>query len=202
MAGQTRERLIEAATMLFLARGYSAVGTREICDRAEVNKGTFYHFFPSKAELAVAVVETYGGVLEESFRAIADCPIPAADRLARLFQEPLKINDRCKRDSGSVQGCLAGNMIVELGAVDDRVRQGLVGVLGRWEQAVAPIISDLVKDGTIPPVPAADGARALIAFLQGLVLLAKAENDPQVIARFAPGALGMLQSLGERTTRH
>ena len=53
-ATDTRDRILEAAMGLFHARSFDGVGTDEICRAAEVNKGSLYHHFPSKAELAEA----------------------------------------------------------------------------------------------------------------------------------------------------
>ena len=52
----TRHRLLEAATSLIWESSYGAASVEGICQRAGVNKGSFYHFFPSKSELAVAAL--------------------------------------------------------------------------------------------------------------------------------------------------
>jgi TetR/AcrR family transcriptional repressor of nem operon len=44
----SRERLVRTAARLFLASSYQTVGVNEICAEAKVQKGSFYHFFPSK----------------------------------------------------------------------------------------------------------------------------------------------------------
>ena len=53
----TRERIVNTAARLFLARSYQVVGVKEICLAAQVQNGSFYHYFPSKCDLAVAVVD-------------------------------------------------------------------------------------------------------------------------------------------------
>lgn len=45
--------------MLFLERGYAAVGLRELLETVGVSKGAFYHFFPTKEAFAVAVLENH-----------------------------------------------------------------------------------------------------------------------------------------------
>jgi TetR/AcrR family transcriptional repressor of nem operon len=55
----TRQRLIDSARDLIYARSYSDVGVQEICDRAGVRKGSFYHFFPSKRDLTLAVLDQF-----------------------------------------------------------------------------------------------------------------------------------------------
>ena len=52
-----RERLIGAAGDLWHRRSYTDVGVSEICETAGVQKGSFYHFFPSKQDLALAVID-------------------------------------------------------------------------------------------------------------------------------------------------
>jgi AcrR family transcriptional regulator len=47
--------LIEAATALFSAHGYDAVGTPEIAQRAGVSVGTFYRYFDDKHEIYIEV---------------------------------------------------------------------------------------------------------------------------------------------------
>ena len=51
------ERLKDAALALIWEESYGAVTIDDICTRADVKKGSFYYFFNSKAELAVAALE-------------------------------------------------------------------------------------------------------------------------------------------------
>lgn len=51
------ERLLDAASRLFYARGAANVGINEIIDRAQVARMTLYHHFPSKDALLQAVLE-------------------------------------------------------------------------------------------------------------------------------------------------
>ena len=53
----TRAALVRAARELFAARGYAAVGTTEIVERAGVTRGAMYHHFNDKRELFRAVYE-------------------------------------------------------------------------------------------------------------------------------------------------
>ena len=51
-----RPRIIATSKKLFHERGYQAVGVSELCGASDVNKGSFYHFFPSKRHLLIQVL--------------------------------------------------------------------------------------------------------------------------------------------------
>ena len=53
----TRERLITTAAELFWRQGYSQTGVNEIIKQAGATSGSFYHFFPTKEDLLLAVVD-------------------------------------------------------------------------------------------------------------------------------------------------
>ncbi|MDT5019250.1 MAG: TetR/AcrR family transcriptional regulator, transcriptional repressor for nem operon, partial [Mycobacterium sp.] len=59
-----RERIVSTAARLFLERSYQAVGVDELCKAADVRKGSFYHYFPSKSELAKAVIDLHAQAFE------------------------------------------------------------------------------------------------------------------------------------------
>ena len=53
----TQQRILDAAIELMYAQSYAEVGIAAICEKAGVQKGSFYHFFKSKQDLAMAVLE-------------------------------------------------------------------------------------------------------------------------------------------------
>ena len=55
----SRERLIETAIEMVWKNSYSSVSVDDICKAADVRKGSFYHHFKSKAELAVEAMEQH-----------------------------------------------------------------------------------------------------------------------------------------------
>ena len=49
-----KEKLLHVAFDLIWQHSYGSVSVDDICERADVKKGSFYYFFPSKSDLAVA----------------------------------------------------------------------------------------------------------------------------------------------------
>ncbi|MEM0984565.1 MAG: TetR/AcrR family transcriptional regulator, partial [Planctomycetota bacterium] len=73
MAGTARKRLVQAGIDAFYQRGFHATGLDTILERAETTKTTFYKYFESKNDLALACIqennvrwrEMFPGLLEE-----------------------------------------------------------------------------------------------------------------------------------------
>ncbi len=191
----TKQRLVETARDLFLARGYNVVGTNEICSAAGINKGTFYHFYKSKADLALDALSGYGDEFAESFVRIVNSRAVPVKKLQHIFDIPYKANQAWQEERGYAQGCLVGNLSLELSAIDERVRKQLSAIMSQWSTALTPLVEELIHSGDIPRINARQGAVALVSFLQGLILMAKTCNDPKIIKRFSKGALGLLQGL-------
>ncbi len=57
--GETREKIISAATEVFFTNGFEATSVKMILEKAGIVTGSFYHFFASKEELFEAVVEHF-----------------------------------------------------------------------------------------------------------------------------------------------
>jgi AcrR family transcriptional regulator len=57
-AQAARERILETAVDLFSRQGYRATGVNEVIDKSGVAKATFYHHFPTKADLCLAYLQT------------------------------------------------------------------------------------------------------------------------------------------------
>src|SRR5690349_9933366 len=55
----TRDKLIAAAIDPVWQQGIAAVTVDSICDAAQVRKGSFYHFFSSKADLVLAALDSH-----------------------------------------------------------------------------------------------------------------------------------------------
>jgi AcrR family transcriptional regulator len=91
---QTRARIIGAAVEQFIRFGYEATSVDEICAAANVSKGAFYHHFPSKQALFLALLQDWVREFEQSLTAISQEVewVPQrferlADRLQEVFKQ-------------------------------------------------------------------------------------------------------------------
>jgi AcrR family transcriptional regulator len=81
---ETEERILNAAAECFARRGYDATGVADLCETAGVSKGAFYHHFPSKQAIFMALLNRWLGILDEQLLATAQQTSTAAEALRRI----------------------------------------------------------------------------------------------------------------------
>jgi TetR/AcrR family transcriptional regulator, transcriptional repressor for nem operon len=192
-----RERVIKTALHLFYTEGFHAVGTNQICTEAGVNKSTLYHLFPSKVDMVLAALEVYAGDLTKKFQQIAKSKVTATQKLECIFETPFLVNQDLKAQFGNVKGCFVGNIALELSSHEERVRTYLTHVFQSWAEAIEPIVREvttLQNSGAdnSTNIDTIKVSRSIIAYLQGAILLAKTNNDPQVIQDFAKSVIKLV----------
>ena len=171
-----RERIVTTAARLFLERSYQGVGVDELCQAADVRKGSFYHYFPSKSELAKAVIDLHAEVFA---RRLSGTPgASPAQRLHAIPDAIGVIQTALEAQFGRAVGCPFGNFAAELSTTDDELRAHLAGVLGAMERHLASVChgaatAGVLRDGVDPNRL----AHALLAQYQGVILLAKVNGS-------------------------
>ena len=68
----------------------------------------------------------------------------------------------------------------------DILRAKLMAVFDKAQQRIRETLDEAVADGTIEPLDSDNTAEAMLAYLEGMILLAKAHNDPEVLYRLGP----------------
>lgn len=174
---QTRDRIVRSAAKLFLTRSYQSVGVTDLCEVADVRKGSFYHFFASKADLAKAVVDLHAGELER--RLATDVDDEPAARLFAVADAVTLIQTGFERRFGRIVGCPFGNLAAELSTTDDGLREHVAAVFDRWETRLARACRDAAAHGVLREGVDPDRlAHMILAQIQGQILLAKVSGAP------------------------
>ncbi len=183
----TRQRILDSARELIYARSYADVGVAAICEQAGVKKGSFYHFFPSKQELTLAMLDEL--FLEFKERIYADPSFSETSPLGRLrrFVERAYQRQRELADStGQTLGCPFGNLAAELSTQDGAIRQKVDGVFNQLEHYFAATLTEAVEIGEIAEIDILATAQAMVAYVEGIMLMAKTRNDPEIIRQLGP----------------
>lgn len=186
----TRQRIIDSARDLIYARSYSDVGVQQICDNAGVKKGSFYHFFPSKRDLTLAVLDQLqvffrDTILNRSFAT----DIPPLQRIERFFSSIYEFQKQTREATGHVLGCPFGNLGSEMSTQDEVLRTKIDAIFCASEQPFEQALQEAVTRGDLPAIDTAGAARAIFAYVEGIMTYAKARNDPELIRDLGQRAL-------------
>lgn len=187
-----RDRIIQTAWGLFRDKGYGGVGVQEICEVAGVKKGSFYHFFPSKRDLVLAFIEMAEGMFMGMFEHVGASGRPYVEQIRMIFEMDA---GACREDveqAGRVLGCPVGNLALELAASDDEVRERLAGVFHSMAGGFEGLIKSALEAGEITGVDPKPAARSIVAYFEGVTMLAKTRNEPEVVDMLAYGALALI----------
>lgn len=129
----TRDRIVTAARELFYERGYAESALADILKKADANSGSLYHFFKSKEELLIAVLEQYKTMLqpvllEPIWKNISD-PIERVWALLNGYRQFLTMTDY-------TYGCPIGNLALEVVNLHSAAREKIHENFEGWRVAV------------------------------------------------------------------
>ena len=125
----TRDRIILAGLRLFAAKGYQSTSIVDLLQEADAHSGSFYHFFPTKQDLLLAVLKTYRDGIEPMLLAPAWDGI--LDPIAKVFAL-IAVYRRALENSGCTYGCPIGSLALELHEPDPPVRELLSVNFSGW----------------------------------------------------------------------
>ncbi len=169
----TRVRLVETALYLFWLRGYEATGISEILEKAEVNAGSFYHFFKRKEDLLLAVLQLY----VDSLEAVIIAPVRKRheDPIERVFGV-LEFYRNNLIATGCTYGCPIGRLALEIDREKTDVHRRLADNFEGWSAAIEAFLEDARER-----FPAGTNFRTLAKFvltvMEGGVMQSRAYRD-------------------------
>ncbi|MCW8964008.1 MAG: TetR/AcrR family transcriptional regulator [Gammaproteobacteria bacterium] len=187
-AGQdTRQRLIDSARQLIYSRSYADVGVQAICEHAEVKKGSFYHFFPSKIDLTLAVLDHIYIEFKSDLvgRAFAN-DIPPMQRFSRMAEMIYQFQKEIAESTGQILGCPFGNLSTEMSTQDEEIRLKINEIFDSFQDITKQTLIEAVELGEIGDIDVDATAEAMYAYLEGVMLMAKTRNNAELIKTLAP----------------
>ena len=169
---ETRNHILEAATQLFSKTGYDATGVAEICQAAGVSKGAFYHHFPTKQAIFMALLNSYLNGIETGFNTMRletqDVPqaiIQMAELVGSLFQTadihlPIFLEFWTQANH------------------DPQIWEAAIAPYRRYQSYFARMIQEGIAQGSLNPVDAELAARVLVSLALGMLM--QSLFDPQI----------------------
>ena len=178
-SGGARSKLLDAAISIIRGKGYAATSVDELCARAGVTKGAFFHHFPTKDSLAVAAAN-YWSELSNSLFAAA--PYHRFDDPLDRVLGYLDLRKAMLRGDVAEFTCLAGTMVQETYGTHPGIRHASDESIGGHAATLEPDIAEAMKRYQIRgPWTAESLALHTQAVLQGAFILAKAKGNAAVV---------------------
>lgn len=185
-------RLIEAMIELIWIGNYGSTSVDQICERAGVKKGSFYHFFESKTDLALTGIEhswlEHRRELDQTFSPV----VPPLERIVNCFRNFRKEQEELLAKHGRVLGCPIHSLGAEISTVDDRLRNKLQEILSQFILYYECAVRDAHAQGIISAEDPNALSRIIFAYSEGLLLHARMWNDLSYLDEFETGAMIIL----------
>lgn len=161
---ETHTQILESALLLFAQNGYDATGVAEICKAANVSKGAFYHHFPSKQSVFLALLQDWLGTIDTMLSASRQGAQSVPQALRRMSAIMTGVYDQA---GGSLP------MFLEFwtqASHDPLVWQAVVQPYQRYQSYFQALIQEGVDQGSLKPVDADATARTIVSMALGLLL--------------------------------
>src|SRR3954452_7849358 len=184
-ATSTRDRLIQSARYLFWERGFAGTSMAELLAHAEVNSGSFYHFFDSKEALLRAVLEGYlhllrPMVLDPAFASVEE-PLGRIFAILAGYRQRIVGTD-CK------YGCPLGRLALEIDPENAPAHDLIARNFQGWIEAVRECLADM-KD-SLPVDTDVDALSTyVLVVMEGGVMLSRSYRSVEPFDR----AIGQLR---------
>ena len=172
-----RTKLLDAALGEIRAKGYSATSVDDLCEKAGVTKGAFFHHFKSKDALAVAAADHWSATTSALFEG---APYHDGDDPLQRVLAYIDFRKELVRGGIPEFTCLVGTMVQEAYGASDEIRDACWRSISGHAETLEADIADAAKKYGVKGLNPKSLALYTQASIQGAFILAKAKNDPDV----------------------
>jgi TetR/AcrR family transcriptional repressor of nem operon len=190
--GVTKEKLIQIAFDMIWDNSYSTVSVGDICERAGVNKGSFYHFFESKAELAMEAHEHFWQEKRGDLDRIFSPQNPPLDRIRNWCRHMQKSQREKAEKYGRVCGCPFVSIGAEIATFDEKLRAKSEELMNRGKKYIDSAIADAIRSEEVTVTDVALTSQRICSVVTGMMVEAKVHNNLALLDDLEPAIMGVL----------
>ena len=180
---------MDAAHELIWEFSYGSVTIEAICNRAGVKKGSFYYFFSSKSELAIAAIAAYRAdrvIKVMSFFGPSSSALePVWKYLDLVVHEQISAYEQ----NGQVLGCPLFTLGSEICTQDEGLRAVIAELLTSGLKFFEDCLRNAAASGEIEDKNIELKGRLLWAFYEGTLTRARIENNPELVRHLCSEAI-------------
>jgi TetR/AcrR family transcriptional repressor of nem operon len=142
----TRERILEVGAKAISDKSFNSCGLSEILSLAKVPKGSFYHYFQSKEDFGVALIEKASEEFVEVLRPIlSDRKKSPLQRLRALFE----LNREHCVENGAARQCLIPKLALETSQLSEPVHAAVKCAYDEWCALLARVLREAQAAGEV-----------------------------------------------------
>jgi TetR/AcrR family transcriptional regulator, transcriptional repressor for nem operon len=187
-----KQRLLRAVLELIWTGSYGSTTIDQICERAGVQKGSFYHFFNSKADVAVAAIEADWENRRPQLDALFSPTVPPLERLRKFAEFAYEKQSQVRKGCGCVLGCPLFTLGAEVCTREVKLRGKIQEILAHYREYLESAIRDAALAKLIRADDPAAKARMIFAYYEGLLTQARIQNDVEVLREMPQGVFTIL----------
>ena len=190
--GETRDKLIQVAFDLIWDSSYGSVSVGDICDRAGVNKGSFYHFFESKADLAVEAYAEHWKEKRPEMDRIFSSQVPPLERLQAWCKYIYEGQKQKAEKYGHVCGCPYASVGAEVATQDEKIRCKSEELINCGQKYIESAISDAIRTGEVTVTDPKLAAQRIYSTAIGMLVAAKVQNNLDILLDLEPTVMRLI----------
>ncbi len=167
----TRSEILKAGMRIISRQGFNSTGIEAILKQANVPKGSFYHYFSSKKDFGLKVLDRFSTGIDRIFSSfLEDYSLPPLVRLRNCI-ESLAVRFE---DNNCSIGCLVANLGQEMADQDEEFREKLAGIFRSWISHFENCLHEARDQGEIPAdISPEHTAEFFLSGFEGALLVSK-----------------------------
>ena len=196
----TKQKLIDTASELIWKYSFSATSVDDICNTAGVKKGSFYHYFPSKVDLALASLEEHFHTMQPFMDDVFSASRPPLERYEIYVQEIYNKQVEIAEKYGRVCGCPYASIGSEMSGQDKQISKKIDELQLKFQRYHETALRDMVAENILPEsTHIAAMACKLQAYTMGLIMMARIQNDLSFVKRDLKDGLFSILNIKEKS---
>jgi len=178
----TRSEIIRIGTEHISRQGFNSTRIDAVLLEAGVPKGSFYHYFKSKEDFGLAVIDHFAERFEQRLDTfLNDEEVTPLNRIRNFLESALIriTQNQCSK------GCLIGNLGQELADLNERFRDRLDEIFNLWKARFIDCLREAQAAGEVSAEIDLDVmACFILSGWEGAILRAKVMKSPQPMKGF------------------
>ena len=189
----SRPRILESASQLFHQYGFDVVTVDQICQDSNSAKGSFYHFFASKEDLAVQLLDSLWEsnelALEKTFSKDKPPLEQIRDELHRVYSQARASREK----TGQINGCAMGVLATSLSSRSEKIRKRATFLYNHTRQFYLAAFEQAQSEGDLrADFEASELADTMLVIVQGIHAMGRTFNSPTRVKRLVNSAFSVL----------